>query len=276
MKTRTKNKNKIISFYHSLIEQIKKDKKVFIVYCVLRVLAGVAIVRSAVQGQWESFAIGLLTLILFLIPPFIEKNFKIELPTALEIMGLVFIFSAQILGEINSYYVKYPAWDTILHTVNGFMFAAFGFCLVDILNKNKRFRFQLSPLFLALVSFCFSMTTGVIWEFFEFGMDYFFRTDMQKDFLINSISSGTLLTSGIDTKIIDNITNVIINTADGKMYTLAGYIDIGIIDTMKDLFVNFIGAVVFCTFGYIYVKQRGKNKLAEQFIPTPQVETENK
>ena len=37
---------------------------------------------------------------------------------------------------------------------------------------------------------------------------------------------------------------------------------------MGDLFVNFIGAVVFSTIGYFYIKQRGKGKLAKAFIPT--------
>ena len=36
---------------------------------------------------------------------------------------------------------------------------------------------------------------------------------------------------------------------------------------MKDLFVNFIGAVVFSTIGYFYVKSRGKGGFATRFIP---------
>ena len=48
---------------------------------------------------------------------------------------------------------------------------------------------------------------------------------------------------------------------------LGGYLDVGIIDTMKDLFVNFIGAVVFSTIGYFYVRGRGKGGFAQRFIP---------
>jgi hypothetical protein len=40
-----------------------------------------------------------------------------------------------------------------------------------------------------MVAFCFSMTIGVLWEFFEFGMDVIFRTDMQKDTILPVISS---------------------------------------------------------------------------------------
>ena len=80
-------------------------------------------------------------------------------------------------------------WDTVLHTLNGFLMAAIGFALVDILNRNKKISFQLSPAFLAVVAFCFSMTIGVIWEFFEFGMDQIFHLDMQKDTIVNTIYS---------------------------------------------------------------------------------------
>ena len=94
---------------------------------------------------------------------------------------LLFIFSAEILGEISSFYVLFPFWDTTLHTLNGFLAAAIGFSLVDLLNRSDRVKFDLSPLFLSITAFCFSMTIGVLWEFFEFAMDQFFALDMQKD-----------------------------------------------------------------------------------------------
>ena len=88
---------------------------------------------------------------------------------------LLFIFSAEILGEISSFYVLFPFWDTTLHTLNGFLAAAIGFSLVDLLNRSDRVKFDLSPLFLSITAFCFSMTIGVLWEFFEFadGISFF-------------------------------------------------------------------------------------------------------
>ncbi len=254
-----------IGFYSSLIDQIKTNKRAFTLYIILRILVIFAIVRSALEGRVESVFTGGLALILFLIPPFLEKQFRIELPTALESIAFLFIFCAQILGEVNGYYVKFAFWDTMLHTVNGFIFAAFGFCLVDIFNRNPKFKFRLSPIFLALTAFCFSMTIGVLWEFFEFGMDTVFLTDMQKDFVIERFCTVKLDGSH---QVINDITNTVITTADGSTYVVeGGFLDIGISDTMKDLFVNFIGAVVFSIVGFFYIKQRGKGKIASQFIP---------
>ena len=180
---------------------------------------------------------------------------------------LLFIFAAEILGELQSYYVKFPYWDTMLHTVNGFLFAAFGFALVDIFNRNQKFSVRMSPLYLAIVAFCFSMTIGVLWEFFEFGCDRIFGTDMQKDFVVTSFSSVYLNPDGVNIPVVvDNIADTAVN---GQSLGINGYLDIGLFDTMKDLIVNFIGAVIFSVIGFIYVKgrEKGRGTIARQFIP---------
>mgnify|MGYP004643932783 FL=1 len=261
-KNNEKKKHTIIG---KLVGQIKKDKLTFAVYVLLRIAVILAMIASCLSGHYENLFVCTLSLVLFLIPAFFETNFGIELPSALEIIILLFIFAAEILGELGSYYVKVPIWDTALHTINGFLCAAVGFSLVDIINRNERFKFQLSPLFLAIVAFCFSMTIGVLWEMFEFTADMVFKTDMQKDFVVHTISSVALdPTNSNKAVIIDGITDVAVN---GQSLGLGGYLDIGLIDTMKDLIVNFVGAVVFSIIGFFYVKSRGKNKFAENFIP---------
>ena len=259
-------KDKINKKRKVLIEQIKKNKRVtFTIYMVLRISVIAVMIAQFFNGNFENVFMCILTLVLFMVPSFIEVNFHIELPDTLEIIILLFIFAAEILGEIQQYYLTVPHWDTILHTLNGFLAAAIGFSLVDLFNRNERFSFSLSPMFLAVVAFCFSMTIGVLWEFFECGMDLFFGTDMQKDTIVNTIRSVNLNPDGLNVPItISNITEVAVN---GNDLGLGGYLDIGLLDTMKDLFVNFIGAVIFSIIGYFYVKTRGKGEFAKRFIP---------
>lgn len=266
METTVKQKRK--STRQQLIDQIRQNRPAFIVWSVLRVIVIAIAIRCAFQQLWESLLCCILTLLLFMAPSFIEHKLHIKLPTALEITLLIFIFCAEILGEIACYYLKYPFWDTMLHTVNGFLFAAFGFCLVDLLNENNRFRFALSPLFQAVMAFCFSMTIGVAWEFFEFGADHLLGLDMQKDTVLTQFQSVSLDPSQSNTPVlIEDITRTIIETADGSTYVIDGYLDVGLADTTQDLFVNFIGATVFCIIGWLYVYRRGKNRLAAAFIP---------
>ena len=255
----------------ALKEEVKAKPGVTAVYIILRALVIVAIVAQSFKGNFENVFLCVLTLFLFTLPSFLERTIRVEIPDTLEIIILLFIFAAEILGEIQAYYIQYPYWDTMLHTLNGFLCAAIGFSLLDILNRNEKLKFSLSPVYLAVVASCFSMTIGVLWEFFEFSMDQLFLLDMQKDTVVNSIGSVMLDPTGGNHPVsIKHITDVIVVTADGAQQSLGlgGYLDIGIIDTMKDLFVNFIGAVVFSTIGFFYVKNRGKGKFAPQFIPT--------
>ena len=254
------------SIKEPLVAQIKEHKVTFAVYVVLRLIVIAVLILSLINRRFENVFVCSLTLVLFLVPAFFQKNFGIQLPSTLEIIIMLFIFAAEILGEIGAYYVKVPLWDTMLHTTNGFLCAAIGFSLVDLLNRNNRFKFHLSPLYLSIVAFCFSMTIGVLWEMFEFGADMLFATDMQKDFVVTKISSVALdETLSNKAVIVENISEVYIN---GEPLGLGGYLDIGIIDTMKDLIVNFIGAVVFSVIGFFYVKSRGKSRFAKRFIPT--------
>ena len=214
----------------------------------------------------------MLTLFLFAMPSLLERKLDIDLPNTLEIIILLFIYAAEILGEIGAYYVTFPYWDTVLHTMNGFLCAAIGFSLLDILNRTSRVRFHLSPLYLAIVAFCFSMTVGVVWEFFECTMDQLFFLDMQKDSIVHTI--GTILldpAGGNHPVVLRNITDVIVVQSDGTQTALGlgGYLDIGLLDTMEDLFVNFIGALLFSIIGYFYVRSRGKGKFVKRFIPVP-------
>lgn len=248
----------------------KEKRSVTLVYILLRTSVVLVMLAQIFNRNFENVFLCVLTLLLFMMPSFMKRKLDVELPNTLEIIILLFIYAAEILGEIGAYYVTFPYWDTVLHTLNGFLCAAIGFSLVDILNRSSSERFNLSPLYMAIAAFCFSMTVGVIWEFFECTMDQLFFLDMQKDTVVSAIGSIILdAPGGNHPVVIKNITDIIIVQADGTRTALGlgGYLDIGLLDTMEDLFVNFIGALTFSIIGYFYVKSRGENKFAKRFIP---------
>lgn len=247
-----------------------KNKTTLTVYLILRGLIILSMIRAVFRQEYQNVFLCALSLILLILPSIVARKLEIMLPSTLEIIILLFIFAAEILGELNSFYVRVPHWDTMLHTINGFLCAAIGFALVDLLNRNDRFSFQLSPAYLALVAFCFSMAVGVLWEFFEFGGDCLLGLDMQKDTVVNAINSVDLDPTMTNTVVrIRDIADVIIVHSDGSQEALGlgGYLDIGLHDTMKDLFVNFIGAVAFSVIGFFFVKGKGRGRMASRFIP---------
>ena len=238
---------------------------------VLTLIVVFSVIRQFFLGNYHNMFLGILTLILFMVPQFLDKKLSVTIQVGLETVILIFIFSAEILGEINAFYVKIPIWDSILHTTNGFLMAAIGFALIDLFNRSEKFSIKMSPYFVAFFAFCFSMTVGVLWEFFEFSMDQFFGLDMQKDWIVTAINSVKLNPTGANVPIHVDVQSVVIN---GEQWNLGGYLDIGLIDTMKDLIVNFIGAVVFSVIGILYLKNRERGKLAASLIP--QVRNEDK
>ena len=210
----------------SFREQWATNRPALIVWLMLQPVVLAALVRSVMLGSWDNVFICLLVLALFLLPSIVQKNLRITFPTGMQIVILIHIFATEFLGEIACYYVQYPHWDSIVHTVWGFLCAAIGYLLVDLLNRDMPERFHLSPAYLAVAAFCFSMTIGVLWEFFEFAMDRLFLMDMQKDTIIPQFASTLLdethhnipvVVSGIDSV-----------TVNGQVLASGGDLDIGL------------------------------------------------
>ena len=261
--------------FKEIIKSYKESKSSSVtIYVILRVLVVACIIGQAVRGNWSNVFLCVLALLLFLLPIIIQSKLKIKLPTGLEIVVFLFIFSGTVLGEILNFYEHIPFWDTLLHTLNGFLCAGVGFALVDLLNENSK-KVKLSPLYISLVAFCFSMTIGVCWEFFEHTADRLLLSDMQKDTIVTEISTVELDPLKSNTAIvIEGIDKTVLyDKAGNELATIeGGYLDIGLYDTMKDLFVNLIGAIVFAIFGYFYTKNREKYKFAKNFIPEKQIQ----
>lgn len=264
-------KNKKINVQKAIKITYKKNKRSsLVIYLVLRFLVIICMILQILRGDLNNALLCLLSLILLFAPLFIQNKFEITLPNDLEIAIYLFIFSAEILGEIDNFFGIIPYWDIILHTINGFLATAVGFSLVDLLNKNSK-NINLSPFYLCLVAFCFSMTIGVLWEFFEYGCDKFLNVDMQKDTVIQKISS-VALNPDVENKavVVDDIGKTIIYDTNGDVLQVIdnGYLDIGLNDTIEDLFVNFIGAIVFSCFAFFDLKHNRSNSFINRFVPT--------
>ena len=143
------DKKKILS-----IEYGSKSK--MIVYIIIRALVIGVMIAQILNKNWDNVFICGLTLILLLLPSLLSYQLKIVLPNTLEIIIVCFIFAAEILGEVQEYYVIFEGWDDMLHTMNGFLAAAVGFAMIDVLNEHERVSMTLSPAFVAVVAFCFS------------------------------------------------------------------------------------------------------------------------
>ena len=195
---------------------------VFIIYCLC---IWNEAMEAATGRTYADYVLMLLQctlgIVVIHVPMLFSRQFKVDLPTPLYVMYIIFLYAAIFLGEVRSYYYKIPAWDSILHFFSSMMTGLIGFMLVALLNRSEHAKLSLSPFFVAMFAFCFAVAVGAVWEIYEFSGDLFLGTNMQK-----------------------------FVTADGTV--LIG--QAALADTMKDIIIDTIGALLSAVAGYFSLK----------------------
>ena len=214
-----------------------------IVYLVLRMIFGGSGSTSEAGFHSESdYLLMLMQCVLGLVtihlPSILERKFRFELPSLLYGFYIVFLYCAIFLGEVRSFYYLVPQWDSVCHFCISMMMGFFGLMVVTILNRDRHLAVSLSPFFVCLFAFCFSVALGAVWEIYEFAADGLFGMNMQKFML-----------------------------ADGTV--LAGHAALA--DTMKDIIVDVLGSLLASTIGYFSIR-----KGDGWYIPTLTDEKENR
>lgn len=173
-----------------------------------------------------------LGLVVMMIPTIITHRFKLIVPGVMCILYYVFLYCAIFLGEIFSFYYRFPIWDSILHAMSAAMLGALGFILVDWLNKDEHVKLSMNPLFVSLFAFSFALMIGTLWEVYEFSFDSILGLNMQKA----RLEDGTPLVG---------------NAA--------------LTDTMKDLIIDALAALAVAVTGFFTnIKRTKKTQDKEQ------------
>jgi hypothetical protein len=197
---------------------------------ILQTVMGVELVWLLVRGQWlhAVLVVGIMTITL--IPALFGRRLPVQIPSEIQLLAILFIFATLFLGEVHDYYERFWWWDLVLHATAGLLMGLFGFLIVYILNENRLVDLRMRPSFVAIFAFTFAVTTGTLWEIFEFSMDQLLGMNMQKPMLGD--------TSGLT-------------------------------DTMWDMIVNAVGAAFVSLGGWRYMKRQRKAWLdswARRFI----------
>jgi len=175
---------------------IKNKNITYWIFVGVRVFSTVLMAVTLYTGHWLGLFNASLTLFVTFLPNILKKQWNITYPGEIWIVTLLFVMAALIFGEIFDFYYKFAAWDTILHTLSGFVIAMVAFIIVKQLNEDMDIRVTLSPFFTALFAVCFSMAIAVVWEIFEYVMDMSFGTNMQKSGLVDTMEDLIVATIG--------------------------------------------------------------------------------
>lgn len=190
----------------------------------------ILLIQAAVatwEQQWLTAGVTLGIILITLIPLLMEKRFHVHVPPEFELLAIAFIFASLFLGEVHGYYTRFWWWDIALHTSSGLLTGIMGFMLVHILNETRDINLHMTSGFVAFFAFLFAVGVGTLWEIYEFAMDSFFGSNMQKEMLGDSS---------------------------------------GLTDTMWDMIVNASGALVISILGYSYLKTAGNESFLERWI----------
>ncbi len=249
---------------------VNKDKKTFsnFILGLFSFLVILALIFQLVFKEYHNALTCILTLVLILLPMFVQRKFRLVIPNSLLLLFYLVVYTAGILGEVYNFYIYFKWWDIVLHTLSGFLIASIGLSLIFLNISDKTFNFK--PLLNSLFVLCFSMTVSVVWEFNEYGIDKVFKTDHQKDTYVSTISSVNFDKSKNGKPVvIKGVSKTILYDKIGEEIAVieAGYLDIGLNDTMGDLLVNFIGAFLYSYFIYHYLKNNKPN-IASKLIIT--------
>ncbi|MCI8595444.1 MAG: DUF2238 domain-containing protein [Clostridia bacterium] len=170
----------------------------------------------------EHIMLCVVSLVLYNVPSIAQRRFKLYVPSAMHIFVLLFIFAHFILGEVFGTYKVSAIFDKLLHTTSGLAIALGGFSLVNILNDSRNTHLKLSPLFVALFSFCFALAIALLWEVLEFTSDSLFGTNMQRYIPPENVEQAVPPKQGYG--LIDTMGDMIVSTAAAFVVSVLGYV----------------------------------------------------
>ena len=227
-------------------------KKYLTIYMIiLKIFVFFFLIKNFINNNYYICLLYLISLIFFLISYLFKHKFKLEYIYFFENITYLMIFAY----EFNLLYKNIPFWDTGMHALTGYFLVILVLISFNYLKKIKRIKVY--PFFMTLFAFCFSLSIGFMWELIEYTQDRL-NKDMQKDMIVNSISTTKFSNNEHDLIKIFNIKETIIYyLKDNQIYEFKindGYLDLGINDTMKDLYVNFMGSILSSIYMYLNLK----------------------
>lgn len=159
----------------------------------IRLLLLVEALVAALREVWPAVFVTSAALALTFLPGQLANRVGLRLPPSFLAAIALFILATLYLGEVQDFYDRFWWWDLVLHFGSAMGFGILGFLLVFMLFQGDRY--AAPPWAVGVLSFCLSMTVGVLWEIFEYAMDTFFGFNMMKSGLPDTM--GDLIVDAV-------------------------------------------------------------------------------
>jgi len=203
---------------------------IFIGIVVLELVASILTVIFAeeahiVDSGISNIFLSLLALLLFSLPWLIEIRFNVDIPNYIEVLVLIFVFAAIVIGNIHGLVESMPGYDKLMHIISGITIAIIAFEIVHIANQSEKTSSALSPITVSIFAFTFAMTLLVIWEFYEFFIDTI-AYNIDSDTLRNMQRyqwDNTRVLFPQDNGLVDTMLDLLVGGAGAAIVSLTGW-----------------------------------------------------
>ena len=180
------------------------DRIELIAATILQVSIAIISLGALVEGMWLIAFAGAAILLLSFAPAMIERRLRVPLPVEFTLLTCIILFASFVLGEVRDFYERIWWWDLALHGLSAMLMGFIGFLTVYVFHMTHRL--NVKPFHVAAFTFGFAVTIGTLWEIFEFLMDWYVGTNMQKSGLV------------------DTMTDLIINAIGALVAAITGYL----------------------------------------------------
>lgn len=169
----------------------------------IRLLLFVEALVAVMREVWPAVFVTSAALALTFLPGQLAHRVGLRLPPSFLAAIALFILATLYLGEVQDFYDRFWWWDLALHFGSAMGFGILGFLLVFMLFQGDRY--AAPPWAMGVLSFCFAMTVGALWEIFEYAMDTFFGFNMMKsglpdtmgDLIVNAVGATLAGLAGV-------------------------------------------------------------------------------
>ena len=176
---------------------------------ILQVSIATITLGALIEGMWLVTFSGTAILLLSFAPAMIERRLRVPLPVEFTLITCVILFASFVLGEVRDFYERIWWWDLALHGSSAMLMGFIGFLAVYVFHMTNRL--NVKPFHVAAFTFGFAVTIGTLWEIFEFLMDWYVGTNMQKSGLVDTM-----------TDLIINAIGALVAAITGYLYVLNG------------------------------------------------------
>jgi len=170
---------------------------------ILKVVIVLLLVIAIWNKNWTGVFGCILGIVLSFIPTILKRNYNVTLPWIMDIL-IAFALFLHIGGVVLNAYQFIPGYDTITHFFSSIIIAFLAFVVIYLLDEYWG-GLHMDKYAMAFVVIIFTIAMGVIWEFFEWTIDFLFGTheqwglyDTMKDLFIDTIAGIFMAFTGVN------------------------------------------------------------------------------